>query len=952
LKPNIGHTDATASVAGLIKAGMALERGIIPPCLNFEEPNPEIDFAASPFFVNTELKEWKTEGIPRRAGVSGFGIGGTNVHAVLEEPPPTAPSGPSRPWQLLRLAARTPTALETMTANLADYLEAHPELSPADAAFTLKVGRAVFKHRKVWVCRDLGEAVATLRAEDGGWSGETGEGRRRVGFLFPGQGSQYAGMGQGLYETEAVFRDQVDRCCELLKPQLGADLRELIPLGSGTHGRTQRSAPTVLEQTAITQPALFVVEYALARLWMSWGIHPEGMLGHSIGEYVAACLAGVFSVEDALALVAARGRLMQEMPPGAMLSVPLGAEEVRGLLDEELSLAAVNSPGLCVVSGSEEAIGNLAATLDAQAVKCRRLHTSHAFHSPMMEPAVERFTERVAAIALHAPERPFISNVTGTWITATEATDPAYWGRHMRQPVLFAAGAGELLAEPDRVLLEVGPGRTLSALVLQVRAQPKPTVLPSLRPPNRDDEDPPFLLSTLGRLWLAGVEADWSGFYRGWKRRRVKLPTYPFERRRYWVPAVPLGLAMAGRAIRHPDPADWLCAPAWEESPLPRPFHASAEDDGDWLLLDDEGGLGEALAGRLRAAGRRVTTVRAGKGFARVGEAVYTVAPTTDADYEAVLSPELRKELRHVVHLWTVTPGAGAPAHVGEASSVLETGFYGLLALVRALGRGELGESLHLAVVSNGLHRHIGDRALWPEKAAVLGPCKVIPEEYPGIRCSSIDISLTHSTPELEARRLLDELAAGPGDDQVIAYRDGMRSVQGFKPVRLEGTAEEQLPLRERGVYWITGGLGGLGLVFARHLAATCQARLVLTGRSPVPATSAKVRALEDLGAEVLAAQADVTDEAAMTRVAEAARERFGPIAGVIHAAGVPGGGVIQLKEREVAAQVLAPKVEGVRVLEAVLGDQQPELQVLFSSITAVLPTLGQVDYCAANNVL
>ncbi|MCP4660714.1 MAG: amino acid adenylation domain-containing protein, partial [bacterium] len=948
LKPNIGHTDATASVAGLIKASMVLERGIIPPCLNFEESNPEIDFESSPFFVNTELREWKTEGIPRRAGVSGFGVGGTNVHMVLEEAPPLPPPSPSRPWQLLRLSARTPTALETMTANLADYFEAHPELSLADAAFTLKVGRAMFKQRKVWVCRDLGEAVAALRDEDSGWSEGIEEERRRVGFLFPGQGSQYAGMGQGLYETEATFRDEVDRAAEILAPHLGLDLRQLLFPPADQREEAGRQ----LEETWLTQPALFVIEYALARLWMSWGILPDGMLGHSIGEYVAACLAGVFSVEDALALVAARGRMMQEMPPGAMLSVPLQAQEVRDLLGEEISLAAVNSPKLCTVSGPFEAIDKLAATLEARDVKCRRLHTSHAFHSPMMEPAVERFTERVAAVALHPPEKPFLSNVTGTWITAEQATDPAYWGRHLRQAVLFAAGVGELLAEPDRVLLEVGPGRSLSALVLQAGAQPKPVVLPSLRPPNRDDEDPPFLLTTLGRLWLAGVEADWKSFYRDQQRRRVKLPTYPFERRRYWVPAVSLGFGLMGRAVRHPDPADWVCAPVWEESPLPQLFDAGAEDDGSWLLLDDEGGLGEALAEQLRAAGRRVSMVRVGEGFARLDDDVYTVAPATDADYEALLTPEIRKDLQHILHLWNVTPGDGSPPHVEEAASVLETGFYGLLALVRALGRGELGESLHLAVVSNGLHRLIGDRALWPEKAAVLGPCKVIPEEYPGIRCSSIDITLTHSTPEIEARRLLDELAAEPGDDQVIAYRDGVRFVEGFKAVRLEKTVDQRLPLRERGVYWITGGLGGLGLALARHLAAEYKARLVLTGRSPVPAASAKVRALEDLGAEVLAAQADVTDQAAMSRVAAAARERFGSIAGVFHAAGVPGGGVIQLKEREVAAQVLAPKVEGTRVLEAVLGDQQPEFLVLFSSITGVLPTFGQVDYCAANNVL
>ena len=566
VKTNIGHAGAAAGIAGLLKTVLALKHRQLPPSLHFQSPNPQIDFANSPFYVNTTLADWQTNGTPRRAGVSSFGIGGTNAHIVLEEAPPPPEPGPTRPAQLLVLSAKTAPALEALTTRLVQHLQQHPDDDLADVAHTLQIGRSTFRHRRILVCHNRVDALAALEARnmERVFTHVQASKSRPIVFMFPGQGAQYVGMATGLYQSEPVFRKQVDRCAELLKPQLGLDLREIMfdTSGRGTIYRaltnesdtgTIYRAPTnhvtdssfvvrpsseaadSLDQTQYAQPALFVVEYALARLWMSWGITPEALIGHSIGEYVAACLAGVLSLADALMLVALRGRLIQQLPGGAMLSVPLPEVELVPLLGAQLALAAVNGPALCVVAGPPDMITALQDRLAERGVETRRLHTSHAFHSAMLAPILETFTEQVGNVALKPLKIPYVSNVSGTWISATEATDPAYWARHLRQPVRFSAGIQLLLQEPDRIFLEVGPGRALATSVLQHPAAAGRVVLPSLRHPQDAQDDSAFLLTMLGKLWLADARIDWAGFAAHEQRRRLPLPTYPFERRRYWI---------------------------------------------------------------------------------------------------------------------------------------------------------------------------------------------------------------------------------------------------------------------------------------------------------------------------------------------------------------------------------------------------------------------------------
>lgn len=1366
VKTNIGHLDAAAGVTGLIKTVLALKHQQIPPSLHFQEPNPQIDFANSPFYVNTKLTEWTTNSIPRRAGVSSFGIGGTNAHVILEEAPVAERQGEQgRKYHLLVVSAKTESALERATANLANHLQQHPELHLADVAHTLGVGRRAFEHRRMLVCQDMNDAVKVLSTSDPQrvFTHYQQSGNRPLVFMFSGQGTQYVNMARDIYESEPTFTLVVDRCCELLQPHLGFDLRHIL-----YPNETQNAKATEkLQQTSVAQPALFVIEYALAQLWMAWGIQPEAMIGHSIGEYVAATLAGVFSLEDALALVAIRGRLIQQLPSGEMLSVQLPEQEVQPLLNRELSLAASNGPSYCVVSGATEAINRLQQQLEAKNVACRKLHTSHAFHSHLMEPILQPFTEQLQKLQLHPPKIAFVSNVSGSWISVAQATDPKYWVKHLRQTVRFSEGITELLKTPERIFLEVGSGRTLSTFVKQ-HHKDQLVVLTSIRHPQEQQSDVAFLLNSLGQLWLFGVKVDWSGFYANEQRHHIPLPTYPFERQRYWIevqkqlrlggqsqprptatelikfiveacrvqarvssatldeqtylvnrqcldrlcaayinlalqrlgafsnsneqysfeelceqfqiipryrqllcrfldvlveqgylqqeqklftnlvpcstdsiktlveevkvrctdtlhilhivqecgenlssvligekeplelyfavkdnnpeianselplnthlkaivrasmeqvvkslppdvnlrileigggqgiattellPVLPSertnytftdvgglflnqarqqfsaypfveyhfldiekpptaqgfnshsfdvvvavnvlhvtrnmtktlehvrsllapggflllweitqpqldfditdGLLMnpledEGRSRGNPflsqeqwqdalrshgfvaveavseteafgeqilvtqtamsvtdsaptafsvtlkqkdaseqyqnllakksDIADWFYIPSWKRTMPPQPFQPGLGGTGCWLVFVDEYGLGERLVKQLVLENQDVITVKVGEQFQQSSEypqRTYTINPEKEDDYNTLLR-ELRtlgKIPKRIVHLWSVTPNS----YTNSAIEVL--GWSSLLFLGQAIAKNNQTDTLEISIISNNLQEVTGSEILCPEKALVLGTCKVMPLEYPNITCRSIDVvvSVESGQEEQLITALIAELVT-PTSEQIIAYRGRNRWVQDFEPVQLH---QRNFHLREKGVYLITGGLGGVGLLLAEYLAQTVQAKLILVGRSAFPDQDEwsewlstydqqdrvsqkiqKLQAIKALGAEVMVVSGDVTNLDQMSAVLKKVNQRFGEIHGVIHAAAVYGGGMMQLTTKEAVANSIAPKVQGTRVLETLFQQSQLDFFILCSSLSSFVGAPGMVDYTAANAFL
>ncbi|MBD2435877.1 type I polyketide synthase [Nostoc sp. FACHB-110] len=968
VKTNIGHLDAAAGITGLIKTALALKHQQIPPSLNFERPNPEIDFANSPFYVNTQLTQWKSVLSPRRAGVSSLGMGGTNAHVVLEEAPLQVKSQKSKiksEYLLLCLSAKTATALEMATQNLANYLQQNQDLNLADVAYTLQVGRKEFNHRRILVCTDIQDAVNALqnRTTQRVYTHHQEPSDRPITFMFPGQGSQYVNMGKELYQTESVFRESVDRCCWILQPLLNLDLRTVIyPSEPET-----TTAQEQLKQTSFAQPALFVIEYALAQLWMSWSILPSAMIGHSIGEYVAACLAGVMSLEEALTLVAVRSQLMQQLPSGSMLSIPLSEAEVKPLLNENLSLAASNAPFSCVVSGTHAAIDVLSEQLLAKGIECRHLHTSHAFHSQMMTPILQALIAEVKKIRLQPPQIPFISNLTGTWISASEATDVNYWASHLRHTVQFADGISVLLLEPNRILLEVGPGRTLCTFAKQQAGITQQAILSSLRHPQEESADVAFLLNTLGRLWLWGVAINWSSLNNCECRCRLPLPTYPFERQRYWLePQKPASESVAVNQ-QQPDVADWFYLPVWQQAITPQTVKSAKQV----LIFADTCQVGSQIAKCLIDEGNSVIVVYPGEQFNKLSEQEYSINPSQMDDYDSLIAQlQFCGQIPDAIfHLWSVTPAELTTSGIEYFENCQNLGFYSLLFLAQSFDKYNITQLVDILVVTNDIYDVTGVEKLNPAKATVLGMCKTIPQEYANISCRSLDIVLPAAGTVAE-KQLVEQILAefsAQEFESAIAYRGHHRWVQSYQPLRLN---HDQTPkLRTAGVYLITGGLGGIGLEIAEYLAKTFKAKLILISSSTFPSQnewqqwlinhdaqdkiSSKIRKLEELaqlGAEILVLRADVADSEQMQTAITQATACFGQINGVIHAAGIKLFKTVAEISRSECEEQLKANGYGLYILAELVQEIELDFCILISSLSSILGALGMAAYPAAHH--
>ncbi|MDZ8084265.1 MAG: beta-ketoacyl synthase N-terminal-like domain-containing protein [Nostoc sp. DedQUE12b] len=985
VKTNVGHLNTASGIAGLIKTVLALKHKQIPPSLHFEQPNPEIDFANSPFYVNTKLSEWQSNATPNRAGVSSFGIGGTNAHVVLEEAPLIEASSASRPWQLLLLSGKTDTAVETATAQLSTYLQQNPDINLPDVAYTLKVGRRGFDYRRILVCQDVSDAVKTLSYfhPERIFTYQRQSNHCPVIFMFSGQGAQYANMGRELYEIEPTFKKYIDTCAVILQPQLNLDIRHILfPQQEQIEAATQQ-----LQQTVLTQPALFVIEYALAQLFMSWGVLPAAMIGHSIGEYVAATIAGVFSLEDALGIVAKRGQLMQQLSPGSMLAIRLPEKDVQLLLDgnelyrESLQIAVINSPSSCVVSGINDAVAALEKQLSSQEVECRQLHTSHAFHSVMMEPILSAFAEAIKTVKLSPPKIRFISNVTGSWISSEQATSPDYWCQHLRQTVRFSDGILQLIQQFEGVFLEVGPGRTLGTLATQhLEKDAKQQILTSLRHAKEQQSDVCFLLQTLGRLWLAGVEIDWSGFYAHEQRHRLPLPTYPFERQRYWIDAKSSSHSVNIKPTtldQKQDIGDWFYVPSWKRSLL---IYTSSEEinstnEEKWLFFMDDLGVGEQLINKLRNQGKSIIIVKQGDEFSKLSEGIYTIAPCINEDYDKLLQEliSLGQSPEKIVYLWSLS-------NLDNRPSVKYSEFKSLLFLTQSLSRLKISAHLQLRVISNNVQEVNGNEELNPDKVAILSLCKVIPQEYPNISCQCIDIALTNSR-NLEERqencesnlidKLLNELTS-VSLDTVVAYRDRHRWVQIFEPVHVESIVEGKIPLRKQGVYFFPGGLENIEVVLAEYLTKTFQAKLIFIEDVKFPEQDhfsqwlethpqddevslkiQQVSALEKLGAEVLLLRAYTTNYEQMHQALASANVK--QINGVIYSTGIKRDNLFasipEITEIEFE-NILESQSSKILVLEQVLQDLKIDFCIIFSSLSCILGGFGLGLYSAANQFI
>ncbi|HXU45857.1 MAG TPA: beta-ketoacyl synthase N-terminal-like domain-containing protein [Thermoanaerobaculia bacterium] len=955
VKTNLGHLNAAAGAAGLIKAALMLERRTLVPSLHYERPNPEIDFAAGPLFVNTETRAWRPPGGGLlRAGVSSFSIGGTNAHVVLEEAPrrpEAAPAPAGAGPQLLVLSAKTEEALERATDALAADLVARADLAEADlgdVAFTLQAGRRAFPVRRFTVASETGEAARALVERTPGRV-RTAAGTRGsappIAFLLPGQGIRAADRGGELYAREPVFRRAIDGAAEILAP-LGCDL--LAALAAPGLAPDETSAADPLLRTEVAQPWLLACEIALARLWESWGIRPSVLLGHSLGEIAAAVLAGTFDFAEALDLVALRGRLLADTPEGAMLAVALPEAEVAARLPADLALAAINGAAAAVVSGPAASAAAFEADLAAAGIAVRRLPVRHAFHSPLAAAVAPALVEKVAAMRRREPKIRWISNLDGRPVDPATALDPEYWGRHLTSPVRFADGLDTLGADPAVLLLEVGPGDALSRLARRHFAAAERPVIASL-PPAEGSEDA-RLRGAAGALWLEGCEIRWPALH-AVRRRRVPLPTYPFERQRHWV-------ARAGAAESQAPPQAQTFAPRWRRAA--RPGARAEAPGGAWLVFArSEEGLGERFAARLEARGERVFRLLprpAGSGFARLGERAFGVRPAERNDYAELFSAlrEVGELPRRIVHFWTAeTEGAEDDG----PERLLDLGFWSGLALAQALADVEPREETRWTTVTRGAVRVGGEGALRPEVAAVLGPCRTAPKEIAGLVTQLIDVEPLAAGGWREERllaRLADDVAAA-SPAPAIAYRGLERWEESLEPCALppaEGSAARRAA--GGGTVAILGGLRGIGFAIARALAALGEgARLALFEPDSADPSSAsederRLADLAALGATVRAVRGvSGAAPADLERALAEAAAELGPIRGAIHAEAPSGSGLIPFRSRADAARTLALKIEATRVLAA-SGDALDFL-ALGSSAFAAIGGVGLADACAAD---
>lgn len=933
-KTNIGHLEAAAGVAGLIKTVLALQHEEIPPHLHLKDPNPYIDWDALPVTVATTPTPWPAG--QRLAGVSSFGFTGTNAHVIVAEAPSIKNQGrdKERPLQLLTLSAQSETALHALAVRYREYLDTATD-SVADISYTAAKGRAHFAHRLALI----GESRAAIdhklaefdRGEEtaGMYQGMSAD-QPAVAFLFTGQGSQYSQMGRQLYETQPLVRRTIDECNELLRPYLAQPLLSVL--------YPQPGQPSPIDDTAYTQPALFALEVALARLWQSWGVKPTAVLGHSVGEFAAAHIAGVFSLEDGLKLSAERGRQMQALPPGGTMAAlfvePEWVEKAIAPYADRVSIAAINGPRNTVISGEQEAVEAIIGPMEADGIRVERLTVSHAFHSHLMEPMLDSFARVAAQIHAAAPQLHLIANVTGQCVPQDEPPDSYYWQRHAREAVQFAAGMKTLQALGCNTFIEIGPRPTLLGMGRKCLADDDGAWLPSLR---KGHDDWQQLLQSLGTLYTRGLDVDWQAFYGDQPHRRVSLPNYPFQRQRYWL-KTDSTISQAAPEHKTMPLNEWLYQVQWQR--LATSEAATVTKTGRWLIFADQRGVGESVAALLKKYGCNSRLLYASTGDEPAAEAAWR-------DALAWLSEEPDGR---IVHLWSLdaTPPAETSAESLAADQSHLCG--SVLRLIQAIALADKTNLPRLWLVTQGAQPVTPVSGLLAVAQSPLwGLGRVIALEQGETWGGLVDLDPA-AAPEDAADALITATAV-TAEESLVAFRQNEQYVA--RLVQAENKAVSPLRVQADATYLITGGTGGLGLEVAKWLVSQGARHLVLVSRNePGTATRQIVSTLADNGAEVLFAQADVSQAEPMAQVLADIDATKHPLRGIIHAAGIHNDGLLEQQSWSQFEQVLQPKVLGAWHLHRLTSKMSLDFFVLFSSTASILGSAGQGNYAAANAFL
>jgi malonyl CoA-acyl carrier protein transacylase len=942
VKTNIGHLKNAAGIAGFIKTVLSLYHKKIPQSLNFEQPNPQLDLPNTPFYVNTTLKDWQTSDHPRRAGVNSLGIGGTNAHVILEEALLTAPvkSEIERPVHLLTLSAKTDKALTELIQRYREYLTSNPEESLADICYTANTGREHFNHRLALVAEtkeQLIEQITEVTTQN-----QPSKKAAKIAFLFTGQGSQYINMGRQLYDTQPLFRQTLEQCNEILLPYLEKSLLDII-YAPETEAET-------LNQTSYTQPALFAIEYALYQLWKSWGIQPNIVMGHSVGEYVAACVAGVFSLEEALKLIAHRGKLMQQLPSGGeMVSVMATVEKVKSIIADysnTVAIAAINSPQSIVISGNSKDIKAIVEKLTKEGIKTKQLQVSHAFHSPLMKPMLAEFELLANSITYNQPQIPIISNVTGQLAEENIAT-AQYWVNHIIQPVQFAKSITTLQELEYEIFVEIGPKPILLGMGRESLPENTGLWLASVRSSTPEWQQ---LLTSLSALYTAGATIDWSGFYREYLGKKVTLPNYPFQRERYWIESTVTPYQPA--EIGLPENQEWCYELEWQqqerrEELAPKESPKSLEN---WLIFADKQGIAQELSNLWNSPRKTCILVFPGTEYQQISAQEFTINSSNSQDFDRLLQ-ENQIPIKGIIYLWSLNAVEAKDLTGGELEIASQIGCGGVLSLIQSIAKQGYSQPPSLWLVTKGAQPvNVGTQLTGVAQSTLWGLGRVINNEHPELNCRLVDLDPEEHHNVENLSREIGFFEPTSSENQ-IAFRSGKRYVN--RIAQQQKIVKRSLPVKADRTYLITGGLGGVGLFVAQWLVEQGAKNLVLVGRSrPKETAKATINRLEEMGAQVVALQADISIEAEVAALLSQINTTMPPLKGVIHAAGVFDDRLLLDHQWELFAKVFAPKVSGAWNLHRFTQDLDLDFFVLFSSVATILGYAGTANYAAANAFL
>nr|WP_314491689.1 non-ribosomal peptide synthetase/type I polyketide synthase [uncultured Chryseobacterium sp.] len=976
VKSNIGHLDTAAGVAGFIKAVLAIKNKKIPASLHFEQPNPRVDFKGGPFYVNNKLKDWNGNE-PLRAGVSSFGIGGTNAHIVLQEAPEALASSESRKKKLLVLSAKTSNSLNENIIRLNEFLKNNKNINLADTAFSLQKGRERFKYRKTVICNDIEDASDKLEESlsYNDVEAHAKEDIQNIIFMFPGQGTQYSDMCKDLYHSEKIFRNKVDECFAIASQYSSEDFSSIL-FPDGASGKN-------INNTEVAQPLLFIIEYALAHLLQQWGIKPDYMVGHSIGEYVAACVSGVFTLNDAIRLVIKRGELMGKAEKGSMLSIEIESDKLN--LPSGIDIAVINSEKSIVVSGTDQDIEEFSNELGRKGIINKKIHTSHAFHSYMMDSILDEFEKEFSHISIQKSQIPYISNITGDFVDDHQISQPSYWSRHLRNTVNFFKGTETLLKTGGACFIEVGPGRSLSNYVSDSSSMDESHVIINMvRHAKQSIDDQEYILGKLGSLWEHGVNINWDQFYNEEERNKVSLPTYAFEKLEYVTDfnlnrLLNTQLKQDNFSESFTNIEEYINVPYWKRSVLPNKAVELSESSSTFLVFSgDKEKFSDSIIKNLRSYGQNVIEIQKGEGFSEVNQNTFKLNIGSSEEVSELWKHFRQKEIipDHIIYCLTLDEEY-QKGNYDTIDKKINDGYLGLCNIAQSIaGSGQSGK-ISISVVGNYLAQVTQQDEVDALKAMIYSPVQIIPSEISNVRCKIIDIPYPFQNNNEDDEYILkieNEVFYEASESPCVAYRYNERWVQTYEQLQHNPKTDSDVKITEKGVYLIIGGTGGIGLSIAEKLAENYSADIILVQRSEFPEKKdwndllnsektdetlrrkiQKIKDIENYGSQVKLYRSDITDEKQVQELTLKIKNDYPSVNGILWGAGeVDYGGIILNRAKEDFISYSSAKVHGLLLLEKYFDFSQLDFLALFSSVGNAIYQVkfGQIAYNAGNEFL